>query len=432
MSYNPRHRLPKTARFTDRHGVSLGKKAGMSAASAVLAAGGVTVAFAPAALAGTGPTYSPAFGYQFASNTGGAGISGSSDTYWRVANSPLSYPTSSQSLGSAGVTVTAFPAAVTGRTYADSGVIVDLGTVANNEDGSGNLKVPTVTDSSGAAVNINIYFDTNGDGKYFKFNSDGVYEGGAYTGSETNPSSSSVPAGSDTVLDDVNAPASGSSSPTTTVPAAAVAAYENPTQGAQTEVWAWVGVDSSGGKVSATFASVDGKSLVTATPPAPTYPVVQEQTAVPSGYNLDVTGQVAAAGTRIVEWQAAWWDPAQDFSQLSGASGTQLAYTPFGSLAAAESQPAGYERDQAVAAYNADGTVKYCVAASAVPGGDALLQPCATDGTYFQLTSGSDPGHDLLTTGSLALNDAAFGRDGSWVISWPTDNQQNEQFYAAS
>jgi len=163
--------------------------------------------------------------------------------------------------------------------------------------------------------------------------------------------------------------------------------------------------------------------------------VVNEQTAIPSGYNIDVAGQNATSGTWIIEWRANRGDPGQDFAQVTASNGdTYLAYVPFGSLAGAKAQPAGYARTHAEAAYSSDGTAKYCIGVAPNPGADALLQPCGNNGTDLTLLRGVDPGHHIITSASshLALNDAAFGRDGSWIISWQKNSQQNEEFYAAS
>jgi Domain of unknown function (DUF4232) len=148
------------------------------------------------------------------------------------------------------------------------------------------------------------------------------------------------------------------------------------------------------------------------------YHVVNEQTAVPSGSNIDVAGQNAASGTRIIEWRANRGDPGQDFAQVAASNGdTYLAYVPFGSLASAKAQPAGYARTHAEAAYSSDGTAKYCVGVAPNPGAGALLRPCGSNDTDLTLLRG--------------VNDAAFGHDGAWIISWQKNNQQNEEFYAA-
>jgi Domain of unknown function (DUF4232) len=169
--------------------------------------------------------------------------------------------------------------------------------------------------------------------------------------------------------------------------------------------------------------------------PAPPYHVINEQTAIPSGYNIDVAGQNAAPGTRITEWRASTGDPGQDFAQVAAPNGdTYLAYTPFGSLASGRAQPAGYARSHAEAAYTSNGTAKYCIGVAPNPGAGALLEPCGTQGTDLRLMTGVDAGHDIIVSANshLALNDAGYGRSGSPIISWREKNQQNEEFYAAA
>lgn len=157
-----------------------------------------------------------------------------------------------------------------------------------------------------------------------------------------------------------------------------------------------------------------GTGIATATPPTPprprrgaspaSWPAVSPartaaaplapQTAIPSGYNIDVAGQNAASGTRIIEWRANRGDPGQDFAQVTAPNGgTYLAYVPFGSLAGAKAQSAGYARTHAEAAYSSDGTAKYCIGVAPNPGAGALLEPCGTQGKGLTLRRGVDPGH---------------------------------------
>ena len=199
---------------------------------------GVIWAAGPASAA---PVYAknPAYPYQFASNTGGPGLSGSGGTYWRVSGGPLSYAQASQSLGSNGVGLSVTPSSTAPYTgYADSGVIVPLGTIDSSgllaSDGS--LNLPRWAGTSN--VNVNIYFDTNGDGQPFTFNSDGVYEG----------------TGGDSYVTTGNQP----------VPATDVAQDENTTQLGGTHIWAWFGIDSTtAGQTSTGYVtSVNGNNLV--------------------------------------------------------------------------------------------------------------------------------------------------------------------------
>jgi hypothetical protein len=207
-------------------------KRGAAVAATVTLMGGAAM-LAGTATAGAATTYSSTGDYQFASNTGGPGLTGSSDTYFRVGNDPFGYTQSSQALAADGVDLSVNP----DNGYADSGVIVPLGTIANSgllaSDGS--LNLPDLKGSSN--LQVNIYFDTNGDGKYFSFNSDGVYEG------------------SD---GDTYAITSGKA-----VPAATVSADENTTEGTKTEIWAWVGIDSTtnGTPVTGYVSAVNGFAL---------------------------------------------------------------------------------------------------------------------------------------------------------------------------
>jgi hypothetical protein len=192
-----------------------------------------------AAPASAAPVYVKNGTYQFASNTGGPGLSGSNDTYWRASGNPLTYPQASQSLGATGVGLSVIPDSTAPYNgYADSGVIVPLGTIASSGllQSDGSLNLPTWTGSSN--IQANIYFDTNGDGQPFAFNSDGVYEG----------------SNGDSYVTTGNQP----------VPASAVTADENPGLGTNTQIWAWLGIDSSAAGQTATglVTSVNGTNLV--------------------------------------------------------------------------------------------------------------------------------------------------------------------------
>jgi hypothetical protein len=293
----------------------LTRRAAATVAASVLAAAGVAVAAGPAHAA----TYSPAFAYQFASNTGQPGLAGSGDTYWKVSSSPLTYTEASQTLAGNGVDLQATPDA--GTTYADSGVIVPLGTVASSGllAAGGSLNVPAVEGSSGLAVNI--YFDTSGNGAYFAFNPDGVYTG---------------PGGDTYVTTGGNA-----------VPAATVTADENPTLGAATAIWAWVGIDSTtaGKTVTGNVFSVDGKKLVTAS--VPVFRGGQGDIVNQFGNGLDAYRQGAAVNTRIVAWQVTSTDPAVDWDAIPVGGGWAFEYAPRGvdtglcASVAIGSEPAG-------------------------------------------------------------------------------------------
>jgi hypothetical protein len=60
----------------------------------------------------------------------------------------------------------------------------------------------------------------------------------------------------------------------------------------------------------------------------------------------------------------------------------------------------------------------------------------------FAVVAGVDPGHATFQPtyadpGSspgprpMALNDSGYGKNGSWIVSWPVNTGQNEEFYTA-
>jgi hypothetical protein len=209
--------------------------AASAAAAAMLGPTALTLTSATTASAATAP--GSIGGYQFASNTGQPGLAGSGDTYWRVQDTPMGYSEASQSLGGDGVNLSVTPDAGSSP-YADSGVIMNLGTVKSSgllaSDGS--LSLPEYMGS--ANLEVNIYFATNGNNKqYFKFNSDGVYEGldgDQYVITSDKP-----------------------------VSAATVSADENHANGTGTEIWAWVGIDSTtpGTTTTGYVSAVDNQPL---------------------------------------------------------------------------------------------------------------------------------------------------------------------------
>jgi hypothetical protein len=206
-----------------------------------VAASLVGVVFATAGPASAATVYAknPAASYQFASNTGGPGLAGSNDSYWRVSDNPMSYAQASQSLSANGVGVSVNPDSTAPYSgYADSGVVVPLGTIASSGllKSDGSLKLPLWAGTNN--LEANIYFDTNGDGQPFAFNSDGVYEG-------TN---------GDTYVVTGNQAVSASD----------VTTDENPAQGQDTHIWLWLGLASStAGQTTGYVTSVNGTPLAT-------------------------------------------------------------------------------------------------------------------------------------------------------------------------
>jgi hypothetical protein len=168
----------------------------------------------------------------------------------------------------------------------------------------------------------------------------------------------------------------------------------------------------------------------------------------PGGMALDVKGQVAGQGTPIIAYRATVGDPAADFTAgFDPLAGTlELQYTPYGTLANAEKIATGSSLAQAKAAYNGDARPRYCVSVtSPVAGTQATLYPCdptnsLPPGLIQQLTPGLNykSGYVEFQTSApngggklMALNDKAYGGDGSPIIDWPSGNEPNELFTPA-
>jgi hypothetical protein len=193
-----------------------------------------------------------------------------------------------------------------------------------------------------------------------------------------------------------------------------------------------------------------GARYLTSSSQGPSYSVVNEQIAVPSGYNFDVKGQVAAAGTPLQAWQADTSDPAQQFSVVNAPgpadSGVyQILYTPFGSLNNAKAQPSGYARSQAVAAYDANGEAKFAISSVSDQSRTQFqLRDRASGANAWQdFILGPGPGGHVLIEptyavpgqsaggNTMAANDAGYGKNGSPIINWRADGTWNEEIYAA-
>jgi hypothetical protein len=185
--------------------------------------------------------------YQFASNPGGLPTNGSGYPvlgWWQVSNSPFSGNTSSQSLGSNGVNLSITPSdSAPDQGWAGSGIVVPLGTVNSsgllNGGGLDALSYQGAV-SSGSLV-ADYIFDTNGDGQLFDLShgTTGLLEGyGAYP--------------HDTVA-----------SATQTVSPGALTADENPTEGGNTLLWAWISISngSVGANTTGYVTSVNGDQL---------------------------------------------------------------------------------------------------------------------------------------------------------------------------
>jgi hypothetical protein len=161
----------------------------------------VGAAGASVAVAGPGDPTSP---YQFASNYGNGGA-------WQVSDNPQTHADSWQTTPGLSDVVAIDPAS---GQYADSGVVVPVGTLGSLFTADGTFKGIFVDGPDTAAVHVNLYADTNGDGHYLSFTYNGVYQGQA----------------GDEIALDVD---------TTPPTRAAFAAGDN------AQAWAWVGVSGN-------------------------------------------------------------------------------------------------------------------------------------------------------------------------------------------
>lgn len=160
----------------------------------------------------------------------------------------------------------------------------------------------------------------------------------------------------------------------------------------------------------------------------------------PSGMAMDVKGQTPHVGTPIIAWAPSLSDPAVDFSAYSTGNGDfeLIRYTPYGTRATAEKDNPAL----AAAAYNSNGSAKYCVSAVADKTGQPLqLRLCATKANEWQdfLPEATGPNRDDsmyeptygqagVSAGShpMAINDKAYGGDGTPLINYPASGSGNE------
>lgn len=349
------------------------KRGAATVATVALMGSAALLAGSTAAGAAT-DSYTPTGGYQFASNTGGPGLTGSSDTYFRVSNDPLSYSESSQTPAADGVDLSVDPDT---NNYADSGVIVLLGTVASSGllQSDGTLSLPEFKGSTN--LQVNIYFDTNGDGKYFSFNSDGVYEG----------------ADGDTYA----------ISNDQAIPASTVTADENTTLKGSTEIWAWVGIDSTtdGTAVTGNVSSVEGQPLTdTATSTTGT---------ITNSYShkcLDVTNANYADNTVLQQWTCGANGGAdQHFRIIKGSDGNSY-----------------------LQAVNSSGAVFNVTSLGSETSDRQLVLQTPWNGTGNQVMVKSGPFYTFPGDG-LAMDDAGYSTsNGAQIIGYPQNGGTNQEW----
>ncbi|MCL2581561.1 MAG: hypothetical protein FWE35_03805 [Streptosporangiales bacterium] len=159
----------------------------------------------------------------------------------------------------------------------------------------------------------------------------------------------------------------------------------------------------------------------------------------PSAMVMDVKGQTPTANTPVIAYGAKAGDPAADFTLTASGTGSskQIAYTPYGTYAAAKQTDATL----AAAAYSSSGAPLYCVSSIADKSGQpAELRSCATSANEWQdflsVGSGSyrmlEPtyGKAGVSAGSppMALNDKGFGGNGSPLVNYAAGGSGNEEF----
>lgn len=350
------------------------KRGAAAAATVALMGGTALLAGTASAGAATSATYLSTGGYQFASNTGGPGLTGSSDTYFRMSSDPLGYSEASQTLAPDGVDLSADPDT---SNYADSGVIVWLGTVGSSGllSSDGSLSLPAFKGSGN--LQVNIYFDTNGDGKYFSFNSDGVYEGAD---------------------GDTYAISNGQA-----IPASTVKADENSTLGDSTDIWAWIGIDSTtdGTTVTGNVASVEGQPL--------TYTDTTTTNTVTNSYShkcLDVKNANYADGGLLQQWTCGADGGAdQHFRIIKGSDGNTY-----------------------LQAVSSKGAVFNVTSLGAATSDRQLVLQAPWNGTGNQVMVKSGPFY-TFPGDSLVMDDAgASTANGAEIIGYPETGGTNQQW----
>jgi hypothetical protein len=294
MSYKPTHAKPSAlVKAATRGGVIAGAAA-IAAASAGALAPGVANA------ATTTATYTQNGSYQFASDT--YDYDGTTGNYI-VNDSPESHTDSSQSLGSDGVDLSIEPGT---SGYADSGVIIRLGTLSSLFNSSGTYVGPTIAGSSNLGVNF--YFGTNGSTTSF-----GTLNGSDVLTSAAGDNYASIGVGGTSADFTTFASYTGTDTSFTALSGSVsmpdvLADYKSEfgnesVKTADPEVWAWIGISGDAADTGH-VTSVNGADLVN----SPTYTAtggasgkVQNSG---SGKYLNVSANTYAPGVGLIQWDA--------------------------------------------------------------------------------------------------------------------------------
>lgn len=160
----------------------------------------------------------------------------------------------------------------------------------------------------------------------------------------------------------------------------------------------------------------------------------------PGSLVMYVKGQVPSTNTPIVAYAAQGGDPGADFTAVPSGFGSsqQLTYTPYGTLQTAQND----NPTVAAAAYNADGSAKFCVSTVADTSGQPVeLRPCASNANEWQDFVPGAPGANIsmieptygtpgVSAGSspMAINDKGVGGSGTPLINWAAVGSGNELF----
>jgi hypothetical protein len=218
----------------------------------VTAALAAVMAVAPLAAATASTTSRPPVAvkhgtYQFASNNGAA---------WQIGQSPVATSQAAETFLPTGVELATHPDQ--GGPYADAGVIVPLGRLSGLFH-DGTYVAPKIAELSppDVTVGLNLYFDSDGNGGYLAFASNGVYVG---------PGGDNLASMNGDSADFSNFEQGNTSiglTGTMTMEQV-LAAYQARTSGTTNpEVWAWVGVSGATAQ-EADVQSVAGHQLITA------------------------------------------------------------------------------------------------------------------------------------------------------------------------
>lgn len=200
------------------------------------------------------------------------------------------------------------------------------------------------------------------------------------------------------------------------------------------------GDQSAGTTDTLTNVQYDGETAAPGPVCSPATGCSWERLKNPSAMVMDVKGQTPALNAPVIAYGAKAGDPAADFTLTASGTGAskQIAYTPYGTYAAAKQADATL----AGKAYNSStGAPLFCVSSIADKSGQpAELRSCATTANAWQdfLSVGSGSYRELeptygqagVSAGSkpMALNDKGYGGNGTPLVNYAAIASGNEEF----